>query len=211
MRPRPARLRRLGRGRADARRPRRQRCTSTRCAPADGSSTRGLIGAVGLRALRRRRDPAAREHDGRPGRGSTRPDDGDRGQPRADLPRLRRRRRGDRCRRRHRAVLPLASAITPDGTEHRIWAVTDATSLAAVAADLRPATCADRRRPPPLRDLPRDAAAAREAEAAPDRGTAAWPCWWTRRATGRRCTRSTACCPRWRCPTRSPARWPGPR
>jgi len=32
---------------------------------------------------------------------------------------------------------PLARAVTPDGTEHRIWAVIDGPTLAGVAADLR--------------------------------------------------------------------------
>jgi uncharacterized protein (DUF1015 family) len=35
---------------------------------------------------------------------------------------------------------PLAEAVTPDGIRHRLWAVTDATELAAVAADLRDRT-----------------------------------------------------------------------
>jgi uncharacterized protein (DUF1015 family) len=35
---------------------------------------------------------------------------------------------------------PLAQACTPDGLRHRLWAVTDAAEIAAVAADLAPRT-----------------------------------------------------------------------
>jgi uncharacterized protein (DUF1015 family) len=33
---------------------------------------------------------------------------------------------------------PLVEALTTDGLRHRLWAITDATELAAIAADLRP-------------------------------------------------------------------------
>lgn len=103
--------------------------------PADGSSTRGLIGAVGLRhyedgvilphentmagpvadrlalmtATQANLEPIYLVYDG--GGAATDVVGGISG-------------------------AALATAVTPDGTEHRIWAVTDATSLAAIAADL---------------------------------------------------------------------------
>jgi uncharacterized protein (DUF1015 family) len=36
------------------------------------------------------------------------------------------------------AAEPLAQALTPDGVRHRLWAITDADLLAAIAADLAP-------------------------------------------------------------------------
>ena len=138
--------------------------------------------------------------------------DGDRGQPRADLPRLRRRRRGVAGGRgRGRAARRSSTATTPDGlTPPALGGHRPGDASARSRADLRRPAGADRRRPPPLRDLPASARRDRHAPApAPGRGTAAWRCSSTPATTGRRCTRSTGSCRACRWTTRSPGRRPG--
>ncbi|GAA3095208.1 hypothetical protein GCM10020001_009020 [Nonomuraea salmonea] len=54
---------------------------------------------------------------------------------------------------------PLVTAHTEDGLTHRLWAITDESEIAAVNADLHPPTGPHRRRPPPVRDVPRTPAA----------------------------------------------------
>ena len=86
---------------------------------------------------------------------------------------------------------PVARTTTPDGITHRLWALTDPEAHKIVADDLATRRAPDRRRPPPLRDLPRASAAATATATAPGRGTAASPSSSTRPTTGRRCTPST--------------------
>ena len=48
---------------------------------------------------------------------------------------------------------PLASATTPDGIVHELWAITDVAELDAIAADLADAKRHDRRRASPVHDV----------------------------------------------------------
>ena len=66
-------------------------------------------------------------------------------QSRADLSRLRGRRRRSSWSPRRISASPLIDTTTDDGIRHRIWAITDQDELAAIAADLLPrrATIAD--------------------------------------------------------------------
>ena len=50
---------------------------------------------------------------------------------------------------------PLGEVTDGDGTTHRIWRIDDPAVHAAIADELAPGRAADRRRPPPLRDLSR--------------------------------------------------------
>ena len=84
----------------------------------------------------------------------------------------------------------VTSAVTPDGTHHRLWAVTDPAVLADVAADLsgRSALIADgHHRYATYRQL----AARRRSTTALGPGTEDLPCWWTVPPTAPRYTPST--------------------
>ena len=85
---------------------------------------------------------------------------------------------------------------------HRLWALTDPAELAAVDADLAAPAGPDRRRPPPLGDVP---AAAGRPRTRHRPGTTAWSCWWTPPATRCGYAPSTAYCRNCRRPRRSHA------
>ena len=111
-----------GGGRARARtRPRR--CTCTSRPPRAGHVQRGLLGALALTPARGRHRAAAREHDGRPGQRPAGALHRRRRRPRADLPAVRRRRRGQPRRSpTPTASEPLVDVELPDGLRHRLWA-----------------------------------------------------------------------------------------